>query len=73
MAHANAWRRDGRPRLLNDAGKKLLDKAFSRRQQVRYGYKDFANGYLCALEGQGVLPKYLEPGVDPFDILAAKR
>ncbi len=61
------------PRLLNDAGQRLLEDAYARKLRDKCSFVDFANGYLERMKDDGSLTRYLLPGVDPFSELAAFR
>ena len=63
--------RANKPRLvlLNKAGQRRLEGAFESRSRPRASFPDFAEGYVRALEQEGVLLKYLRKDVDPFEVL----
>lgn len=55
--------------LLNYEGQVRLEDAFEGRTRAGNAFLDFADGWVRALEREGLLDKYLRPDIDPFLVL----
>src|SRR5215212_1877598 len=58
-----------RPLLLSDEGQFRLEQAFENRARRRGSFLDFAEGYIRALDQEGLLLNYLRDGLDPFEVI----
>jgi hypothetical protein len=66
---ASDYSLSSRPVLLNDEGQRRLEQAFENRTRRRGSFLDFAEGYIRALDDEGLLLGYLRDGLDPFEVI----
>src|SRR5687767_4321324 len=55
-----------RPRVLNDAGARLIGDAFARRSRKQCSWGDCAEIIVLTLDATGQLRHYTQPEVDPL-------
>src|SRR4051794_39813454 len=55
-----------RPRILDDAGERLISDVFARRSRKHASWGDCAEMVVLALDATGLLDRYTEPGIDPL-------
>ena len=60
-----------RPRLLNNAGERLIEEAFRQRSRKHMSWGDCAEVVIFTLDATGLLRHYLEPSIDPLATIKA--
>ena len=60
-----------RPRVLNDAGERLIGEVFARRSRKHASWGDCAELVVLTLDATGQLGRYTEPGTDPLATIQA--
>ncbi|MCC6179777.1 MAG: hypothetical protein IT305_31070 [Chloroflexi bacterium] len=58
-----------RPRVLNDAGERLIADVYARRGRKRASWGDCAEITVLVLQETGNLRRYAHPGIDPLETI----
>lgn len=58
-----------RPRVLNDAGERLISDTFARRSRRQASWDDCAEIVVLTLEATGLLGPYTESGTEPLETI----
>jgi hypothetical protein len=60
-----------RPRLLNNAGERLIAEAYADRSRKQMSWGDCAETVIFTLNATGLLRHYEEPGIDALATIQA--
>lgn len=60
-----------RPRLLNNAGERLIADEFVQRSRKHASWGDCAELVILTLDTTGLMRHYEEPGIDPLETIQA--
>lgn len=60
-----------RPRVLNNAGERLIADVFARRSRKHASWGDTAEIVILTLEANGLLGHFTEMGIDPLATIRA--
>lgn len=69
MATPVSFADDRHPKILNQAGQRIIDEAFKGRSRRRASYLDVADATVRTLNQTGQLQAYVLPGVDPLQVI----
>jgi hypothetical protein len=60
-----------RPRLLNNAGERIISDVYTRRSRKHASWGDCAELVILTLDATGLLRRYEESGIDALEAIQA--